>query len=188
MAVPIRIINPKTNEPFEFDPLGGITTIEFEHHEVHEGNHFFYTYVDTDWDIVDVVEVLIVVPTDLVPHIEFVINAELDTNVKMYEGATHTPTTELTAYNRNRNSPKKNTTELHNHANDGSDGTLISEWQFGISTGGGSNQIKAGGNTRGDNELILKAGTKYLITITSGTDNSVLSILLDWYETQVIAD
>lgn len=157
--------------------------IDYEHYEVHEGSHFIYTQADTDFDIADVVELLIVTPnTTKWAHMVFDVQAALNTNVKLYEDATHTILAAQTAYNNNRNSSIVNTTTINTHNNDGVDGSLIFEAQFGISTGGGANRIAGGGQSRGDREIILKQNAKYLLVVTSGTDNSTLLIKLTWYE------
>ena len=159
------------------------TIIDYEHHTVHEGIHFIYTQADTDFDIADAVELLIVTPnTTKWAHMTFDVQAALNTNVKLYEDATHTILAAQTAYNNNRNSSTVNTTTINTHNNDGVDGTLIFETQFGISTGGGANRIASGGQSRGEREIILKQNAKYLLVVTSGTDNSTLLIKLTWYE------
>ncbi len=157
--------------------------IDYEHHEVHGGSHFTYSQVDADFDIADAVELLIVVPdTAKWPHMIIDVEAALDTNVKLYEAATHTVLAAQTAFNNNRNSDATNTTTINTHNNDGADGNLIFESQFGVSTGTGVNKITGGGGSRGSQEWILKQATKYLLVVTSGSDDSVLSIKLSFYE------
>ncbi len=161
-----------------------LKAIELEHSRLHDGNHFTYTQVDADFDIADAVELLIVAPnTTTWAHMIISVAAGLDTNVKLSESATHTVLAAQTAYNNNRNSATANTTTINTHNNDGADGTVIEEIQFGISTGAGANSNVGGGASRGDLEWLLKQNTKYLLVVTSGTDNSVLSIRISWYET-----
>ena len=166
------------------DPsTSSLQVVDYEHHEVHSGSHFTYSQVDADWDIADVVELLIVAPdTTKWAHLVIDVEAALDTNVKLYEGSTHTVLAAQTAYNNNRNSGTANTTTINKHNNDGADGTLIFESQFGISVGGGATKITGGGATRGAQEIILKQDESYLLVITSGSDDSSLSIKLSWYE------
>lgn len=162
---------------------GARTSIEFAHHETHEGEHFTYSQVDADFDIADAVELLIVTPdTAKWAHMVFTIDAQLDTNVKLYETATHTVLAAQDVFNNNRNSAVANTTTVNTHNDDGADGDLIFESQFGIDTGGGANRIAGGGQSRAEQEWILKQNTKYLLVVTSGSDNNVLSIKLSWYE------
>jgi len=173
-----------TVKPISLDGVShGVVTIDFSHHELHDGDHFTYTFIDADFDIADAKELLIVTPdTTKWAHMTFYIICGLDTNVKLYEGATHTVNAAQTAYNNNRNSSTVNTTTINTHNNDGADGTLIYETQFGLSIGVGAGSINTGGESRGDSEWILKQNTKYLLVVTSGTDNSSLAIRLAWYE------
>lgn len=160
-----------------------LQTVDYEHHELHAGNHYTYTQVDSDFDIADAVELLIVTPnTTTWAHMVIDVEAELDTNVKFYEGATHTVAAAQTAYNNNRNSANTNTTTINTHNDDGADGTLIFESQFGINTGGGANTVAGGGANRGSQEWVLDQNNKYLLVVTSGSDNSSMTIRLSWYE------
>jgi hypothetical protein len=158
-------------------------TIDYEHHEVHSGSHFIYTQCDADFDIADAVELLIVTPnTTKWAHIVIDVDAALDTTVSLYEGSTHTVNAAQTAYNKNRNSATANTTTINTHNNDGADGTLIWQSCFGINTGGGSNKVAGGGESRGAREWVLDQNNKYLLTILSGSDNSSMALKLSWYE------
>jgi len=163
-----------------------LQTVSYEHHEVHSGSHFTYFYTDADFDIADAVELLIVTPnTDKWAHMIFDVEAALDTTVQLYENtvaAGHTVNAVLLAYNNNRNSATAHTTTINTHNNDGADGTLIFESVFGISTGGGVNKVTGGGGTRGEQEWVLQQNYKYTLKVTSGTDDSSMSMKLSWYE------
>ena len=161
-------------------------TISFEHHEVHEGDHFTYTQGDSDFDIADAVELLIITPdTTKWAHMVINVAAALDTTVQLYENtaaAGHTVLAAQLAYNNNRNNATANTTTINTHNDDGADGTLIFSSVFGIATGVGISIVTGGGATRGEQEWVLKQNSKYVLKVTSGTDNSVMSIKLSWYE------
>jgi len=163
-----------------------LETIDYEHHEVHEGNHFTYCQIDADFDIADAIELLIITPnTTKWAHMVINVEAGLDTNVKLYENtaaAGHGSAGVLTAFNNNRNSVTSNTTTINTSDDGGADGTLIFESQLGISTGVGISKITGGGVSRSLDEWILKQNSKYLLVITSGSDDSSLSIKLSWYE------
>ncbi len=165
---------------------GALLGITNAHHQVHEGNHFTYSQSDADFDIADAVELLIITPnTTKWAHMIFDIEAVLDTTVEIYENtaaAGHTVLAAQTAFNNNRNSGTSNTTTINTHNDDGADGTLIFKSVFGVSTGTGINHITGGGAERAREEWILKQNSKYVLKITSGTDNSVMSLKLSWYE------
>ena len=160
--------------------------MDYAHHEVHSGSHFTYTYTDADFDIADAVEFLIVAPdTTRWPHMVIDVDAALDTIVQLYENtaaAGHTINAAQPVYNNNRNSATVNTTTVNTHNDDGADGTLIFASAFGISTGGGANKITGGGATRGEQEWVLKQNYKYTLKVTSGTDDSSMSMKLSFYE------
>ncbi len=129
---------------------GALEIIDDAHHEIHGGSHFTYSQVDTDFDITDAVELLIVTPdTTKWPHMVFIVTGALDTTVELYEGATHTILAAQAAFNNNRNVVTANTTTINTHNNDGADGTLIWTEVFGVSSGGGPNAVVDGGSSRG---------------------------------------
>ncbi len=162
---------------------GSLLVIGQAENLAHEGTHFTYSQVDADFDIADAVELLIVTPNSTKwAHMVFLVTAALDTTVGLYEDATHTILAAQTAYNNNRNSATANTTTINTHNNDGADGTLIWSEVFGISSGGGPGAIVGGGASRGDSEWILKQNAKYLLKVTSGTDNSSMTLECLWYE------
>lgn len=178
------LLAASTDHTAQVDPSSGaMKIIESAHSELHGGKHFTYSQIDLDFDIADAVELLIVTPnTTEWTHMIFEVDAAFDTTVSLYEGATHTVAATQTAYNNNRNSASVNATTINTHNNDGVDGTAIFTSSFGINTGVGVNAVLSGGNARGENEWILKQNEKYLLTVVSGTDDSRLSIKLNWYE------
>jgi hypothetical protein len=177
-------IDADTIKPARMDAsTHSIQTIDYAQHEVHGGNHFTYSQVDADFDIADAVELLIVTPnTTKWAHMIFEVNAALDTNIVLTEGATHTVLAAQNVYNNNRNSATANTTTINTHNDDGANGTTIFTSQIGISTGVGISSITGGGAARSETEWVLDQNNKYLLIVTSGSDNSVLSIKISWYE------
>lgn len=163
-----------------------LQTISYEHHEIHSGSHFTYSVIDADFDIIDALDILIITPNDgKWAHMVFDVQAALDTNVQIWENtaaAGHTSAGALLVYNNNRNSITANTTTINTSNDDAADGTMIFESQFGIDTGNGSNRVVGGGGVRGSEEWVLKQNSKYIFRITSGSDASVLSVKLSWYE------
>lgn len=158
-------------------------SIDYAHHEVHGGSHFTFTARDADLDTAQTMEYLIVTPdTTKWAHLILTVDAQLETLFQFFEDATHTVLAAQNVYNNNRNSATANTITVNTHNADGADGTEIYGSLFGIDTGGGVNRIAGGGADRGDQEWILKQNAKYLVMITSNTDDNIVSLKLSWYE------
>ena len=153
--------------------------IDYEHHEIHAGSHFFYT------DSVALAsaatqDYLITTPnTTKWAHLIFSASGSAVTQVQIYEGSNKTGTTPQTVFNSNRNSLTEATVTVHKGTSGGStDGTLI--WQR--KSGAATQQSRSGMESSRNAEKILKQNTKYIIRITSGTDGNLTNIQLDWYE------
>ena len=61
-------------------------------------------------------------------------------------------------------------------------GTLIYSEAFGIT---GNQNNRTGGDTKRENEIILKQNTTYRFVIDSNTENSIVSWQGEWYELPV---
>lgn len=173
--VPIRVNYPinsdKTTETLD--------TITYEHHEIHEGNsfhaHFYSGTVDTD----GTVELLISTPnTTKWIHALGIINSTKGALVEIYEGPTTSADgTTVTAYNRNRNSNEGAVVVITDTPTISNDGTRL--WLRHIGSEGKYTEY---GETRGNNEWILRQNTKYLFRATSHEDANELMVGLNWYE------
>jgi hypothetical protein len=156
-----------------------IKTIDNAHSEIHDGDAFFRK----DWlDLTNgqVYDILCVTPdTARYAHIVVEFASELESNIKVYEGATASNNgTAITVFNRNRNSATNSTTLLYHTPTvaGGAEGTNIANYKIGSSRA-------VGGNEGSRLEIILKRNTKYLIRITNDTANANwFAFLADWYE------
>lgn len=169
-----------TYQPLRLDSMTNtIQVIEYEHHEIHAGSHFFVTDYQTinsgnsvDW--------LITAPnTTKWAHMVIFVEGTAVTTIVLYEGSDRTGSAALTAVNSNRNSATAATTTVHRGVAAGStDGTAI--WQ--ISGGSATAQSRSGQEGRKENEIILKQNTKYNLKVTSGTAGNIVSVHFGWYE------
>ena len=157
-----------------------ITTIEYEHHEVHAGSSFHCS------DVVacntTTVKWLITTPnTAKYAHMTFGCVSTNEMLIAVTEGADRTGTTGLSCVNHNRNSAATATTTIHRGATEGTtDGaTAIYSIRSG-STGSAGKAVDAG-DSRALNEYILKSNTKYVVSVTTYGD-AFISLELDWYE------
>jgi hypothetical protein len=155
-----------------------LKTIEYEHHEIHDGRSFVIDDLrninsgSENW--------LIVVPdSDRLPHLifEFVCTGEFLVNVQ--EGVNRNGVTELTAINRSRGSANTAETKIYRGVTGVSTGTNILNRREGST--GTNGKTESGGGARANNEFILKRNTKYLVTVTTYADVYVNAIF-DWYE------
>lgn len=166
-----------TNTPSGLDSVSGKqVVIDFPHHKEHDGDAYLA------WDREDLSNAQVfnysLITPDTTKWVHFILEAisEKEMFVQMWEAATLTAGTALTAYNKNRNSSttaKATVTSTPTSITTGS--VLLMEDQWGSG--------KEGGGSRGLEEFILKQNTKYLIRFTNLTANAnFLSVHFNWYE------
>lgn len=169
-----------------FDKLsGGLITTSFEHHEIHDGDHFFISGVQ-DLSINNVLDFTFVTPnTTEHAHFTFKIMTESETAWSIYEGATISSALANTAtpLNNNRNSSGTSTcvAKYEKHADlatanakTGVGGATL--LQNGISDAG-----KDSGFADRSREIILKANTTYCFRATA-TAAGYINFDMEWYE------
>ena len=159
-----------------------LKTINYAHHEVHEGDHFDYISTQ-DLTNGQVISFVVVTPnTTKWAHFGFLLSAESEFSLDVYEGATPTANGTVVSapavINSNRNSTNVHTTRIYHTPTlgGGSKGTLIKKWH-----GGSGKQV--GGTAGTQAELILKQNTKYWFDITNMTaNNNFVDWIVEWYE------
>lgn len=156
-----------------------LQTIDYSHHEIHSGSHFMYTDCITLADAATQ-DYLITTPnTTEWSHMSFEINGSAITAIDVYEGSDKTGTTLQTIFNNNRNSATTSVNTIHKGTSGGTtDGTKI--WCH--KSGSATNQSISGASSEQSSEIILKQNTKYIFRITSGTNDNLTNIALEWYE------
>lgn len=159
------------------DGTGALQTIEFEHHQIHEGNMFTVLEV-TVLGNGAVRDILAITPdTAKWAHLVWEIEHEKETSIQFYYGTTYSNVgTIVPSYNRNGNSSKIATTLMYHTPTITDVGTLIGTIQQGDGK-------KAGGSDRLSNEYVLRQNCTYLVRITNLTvDNNLIFTKLNWYE------
>jgi hypothetical protein len=151
-------------------------TIEYEHHEIHSGSHYFLTGYNT-LDNTNVHDYTIKTPdTGKWAHLLFEIETSDATTINVYEGASAVSGASLSLFtpiNNNRNSA--NTSDL----------TI---WSLPSIAGVGSQIIshkwpnKTQGSLNRDHELVLKQNETYLWRFTSGANANIINFDVTWYE------
>ena len=157
-----------------------IVTIDYVHHEIHDGSHYLYT---------DSVEIASGSTQDYLietansskwAHMLFTLDGSAITQFQLYGDTDKSGTTLQNVGNSNRNSTAQARTLIYKGTSGGTtDGTLLYQYKGGSATGVSS---RGGAATRNDDEIILKQNAKYILRVTSGTNNNLTNVNLSWYE------
>jgi len=164
------------------DPITkALVTIDIEHYEIHEGDHYFIGGFETLANPGDTLEFVVTTPASSThAHMNFVVSANSTLSIYVYEdasgvsgGSTATP------INNNRNSTKTSVLNvIKDPATISSDGSLIDSFSFG-----GTDKFSAhGGLAETEEELLLNSDTTYLWRFTAGDSNVLVSYKGIWYE------
>ena len=165
-------------------PLDGVSmaleVITDEHHEIHEGDSYTISNVQSvdtttfKWQVTTA-------NSTTYAHMIFAVEGTGEVSLLVTEGSDRTDGGALAEINRDRNSPNTSgvvvTTTPTSGDTDGA--TTILAIRSGA-TNQGSKTIEGAG-TRGQNEFILKPNTKYVISVTTFATVYV-TLELNWYE------
>ena len=155
------------------------TTIDYVHHEVHDGDSFMYEDVVTLASSGSLAYMITTGSTAKWAHFGYDIECIGPMTFELYEGCDRTGSVVQTTWNRDRNSSSSPVTIIHKGVTGGStDGTRIRWWQGGVN----NNKTQVGGNPGTSREIILKQSTKYEFKLLSGMADNITSIRFDWYE------
>lgn len=156
---------------------GAIITIDYEHHEVHAGNHYGAGFHVESLASGNSADVLIVTPnTTKWAHMVFFADVTAEAVVYVYEGATVSAAgTAITPKNRNRNSTNTSGLTITHTPTVTGTGSAIASRHIGS-----GNQV--GGDSRGEYEFILKQNTTYLFRCTSEAAANEIQMRCSWYE------
>jgi len=156
-------------------------TIDYGHHEVHNGELFYITDTASLNDGNSRELLFETSDTDEWVHFTFETTGSYETSVYLYETTTKTTGTAMTELNHNRNSANAATMVVTHTPGGAGDGTLIFTAYFGADSGPAAmGGIR--GNTRPEAEIVLKQNTKYLLRVTSGTNSNAITTIAAWYE------
>jgi hypothetical protein len=159
-------------------------TIEYEHHEIHSGSHYFIDDV-VDLAINNVLDIQWTTPnTTQWAHLTFNLATEAETEWYAYEGVTiNTPGTAVTPPNSDRNSGNTSNATIAtitntSVANANADTAVAGATQIahGI-VGAGRN----GGFERRDREIILKQNSIYSFRAIANAAGYI-NFVINWYE------
>ena len=152
-----------------------LQTIEYEHHEIHAGTHYFVAGYESE-DNGGTVEFVFTTPdTDEEQHLTFEVVGTQNTTLDVYKGSTSIEGgSSVTPINNNgRSSNTSNVTVLKDPASI-TDGNLI------FSQSSGAN--KSVGIIARDREVVLDRDSTYLFRLTSGGNSNIINWNAEWYE------
>jgi len=156
------------------------TTIDFPHHEIHEGDHFSAECFQT-LGSGGTQAFIVTTPNSLkMSHMLWEADTTGAMEFKLYEwGSTSTGGTSVLPVNSNRNSTTLATTTLEYDPTIADIGTQLACKAWGV-TGNPSRTI--GGEARGEHEFVLGTNRKYIYHFKSNSADNVFSYHGNWYE------
>ena len=173
-------------------------TIGYEHHEIHDGDSFSCHYSNDCTNIGEMTLIAFNTPTcrhDL--HLLFEASSTAGAYMAIYENSALDvgEGTALAIYNRNRNSsnaslvgsvvasPVIGQATSFNEAQAAGANLVTTTEIYRYYLGAAAAGTDHPGNSRGDNEWILKRGTQYAFAVVSLTaDDNTHNVILHWYE------
>jgi hypothetical protein len=145
--------------------------IDYPHHEVHDGDSFWYSDVVTLNSTSQ--DYLITTPNSTQwDHFTYDFDAQGLTDLEIYEATARAGTDLQVVYNRDRNSATTSVLTVHKNTGAGADGTRI------LYRSAGSRLSTF--STTGE-ERVLKSNTKYIFRITTH-GNYTVSVVFNWYQ------
>ncbi len=192
------ISNNKVVSPRIDSSTHSLQSIEYEHHEVHAGSAYGCHFTNDCTNTGEMTVIAFNTP-NTTKWIHLVANATAsaqasfgiyeNTSIDVDEG------TQLTLYNRNRNSantsaltsieaaPVANKATSFNEAQAAAANITTTTEVYDEHIGSGSGVRASGGSTRGQAEWVLKQNQQYAIIITNlNNDDNTHNISLSWYE------
>lgn len=158
-----------------YDAISGeMPHIDHPHEELHAGMRFVTVQLST---LTGLGAISFLVPVGTKPsHMVVKVSTDQAVSVAVYESPTTSANgTGLTVYTRNRASTNTTATTVYSGPSVSANGNMIHAELVGAS--------RSSGTSRSADEIIFKASTKYLVTVTNLTNQTAnYSCELDWYE------
>jgi len=171
-----------TAYPLTIDGISHLLpTLDISHHEIHEGNHFYFENVFTLNTSGILYIKLITADTAKWTHLTWEIECTGILETTLYEDVAGGMTggSSVTSLNNDRNSA---TTSGNTIISGVTVATTLGTTVSIKKVGGTGFKIVTGGEVRRDDEIIMKQGATYLRSFLSGSDNNILHIKAKWYE------
>ena len=156
-----------------------MTITEFEHHEIHEGDHYYINGYSTLGSGDSLMFAVTTPDTTKWTHSVFSVISSGILETRIHEDATVTARTAITPHNNNRNiaDASVDTVGFVTFAQISSFGTCIDSSKVGS---GGA--FRSGGEIARNRELVYKQNSTYIIILISGSATNYTSYSKSWYE------
>lgn len=182
--------NQSNFQPANLDTISrSLMALDWEHHEIHEGNHFIASHFATGKNAGQTINIYVKTP-NTTKWCHFLAEWASDgaAYFRVYEAPTvtaNTGTNGQTPYNNNRNSATVSDV-IDNAAvpasgKYGYDVTVTGTGTTLYTEFSGIGKTESG-KSRATSEIILKQNTVYVFEVTSNAANEVLSLNMAWYE------
>jgi len=147
-------------------------TVNYEHHTIHEGRHFYLCGYLDGFDADDELNFSFY-PNESLIHMTFFIETTDAFIMNIYEGVNVTGGTPVEPFNSNRNNDSTLNEEILSNPTVTVGGTLIYSQYSG--------QRGSAGFIGRDNEIILKENTTYMFNFISQQNGNIISYCGNWY-------
>jgi hypothetical protein len=160
---------------------GAVITIEYEHYEIHEGDHYYISGFETEATGANVTFGILSPDSPIQCHVTIDVFGTSQTELYLYEGSVYVGGVAVTPVNNNRNSATTSTLVIAKDPAITSYGTQIYRQSSGLA---GVTPAKSDLNSLHDRnrEIILKRNTAYTVVIVSRDDDNIISYIAEWYE------
>jgi hypothetical protein len=157
-----------------------LNTVDYSHHEIHSGNHYFIAGFQEVGEDVSIDFGITTPDTDVTAHVTTLINGTSEIEIYIYEDSVFTVGTPVIPVNNNRNSLNTSDMAIVIGPTISDLGTELSAQSSGKA--GTTPQKAVGGLNTRENEINLKRNTKYIFQTISRDSANILSFRADWYE------
>jgi hypothetical protein len=178
---PVIVANMITYERVIDCLVNAFVTIDYEHHEIHEGALYMVDHVDLALAAAATMSLCATIPADIFTHFRFVTNAGGACHVELKEGAGFAGGAAEVIYNANRNGPAAPFNALSDPVIAG--GVTILEYT--VAAGAGP---RAGGGKGGlFEEIVTQDDETYSIELTNHTNGAILASIVVSFYTKTVA-
>ena len=174
---------PSSDGPYDRS-TGAMMTVDYTHHEIHAGSHFFYT---DSVELTSAASQSYIIQTPPVAsstkraHLIITADGSAITQFQLYEASDRNGVATATSQHSQREFVGLATSVVSifkGVASGTTDGTLIWTYKGGAAAGASRTPV----SIERDQELVLKPDTKYHLRVTSGTASNLTNVQFHWYE------
>lgn len=154
--------------------------VDFAHHEIHEGDHYFLQSFDLLTSSGDSLIFCIDVP-DTVKKAHLIVNfgSQATSEYYTYVDAVCTGVDTISITNNDLNSTNQSMLTFMKNPTITNIGTLVEKHSTGSGTNAGTGRVGVAGR---EGEIILKSGSKHIFLFITRANSNVIDYEFSWYE------